>query len=216
MMRSILEEWDSSIFFYGGDIRQAGYRDEQYKLMGYECKQDFEEDDFFKEFHYPSVENLGSMNGVGRMLTEEDKRILIEHSDYLFNGIKEEEKLYKYMLKLALYLNRYRYLGTRKKTIKKLQTKIRKTPKKHHAEREKIEKIKSLAEQLILLMGGKYVSHGLITEELNKVIESPHLYIAKLLNPKTLLVSEIKKYLSNLKLRKQDEINNFITDISNI
>jgi len=47
IMRSILEEWDSSIFFYGGDISQAGYRDKQYKLMGYECEQDFKEDDFF-------------------------------------------------------------------------------------------------------------------------------------------------------------------------
>ena len=51
MMRSILEEWDSSIFFYGGDVGQAGYRDEQYKLMGYEYKLNFQEDDFFKEFY---------------------------------------------------------------------------------------------------------------------------------------------------------------------
>lgn len=216
MMRSILYEWDGSIFFYGSDTSLAGYTDEQYKLMGYECKKYFQTDTFFDEFELGSVENLGSFDGVGKKLTKEDKELLILYSDYLFDGIKEEKKVYRYMLKLALYLNRYRYLGTRKNIVKKIHTSGIKKPKKHYTEAQKTKKIKETAEFLILLMGGRFVSHGLIIDELKKVIESPHLYIYKPPNPKALFVAKIQSYLSNLKLKKQVEIKNFITDISNV
>jgi len=215
MMRSILYEWDSSIFICCGGVTFAGYTKKQYNLMGYNSQREFETDKFFEEFNYNSYrENLGSFDNAGKTLTNEDKELLIEHSDYLFNGIEDEKKLYKYMLKLALYLNHYRYLGTRKNVIKKIYKPTYKSSKKNYSKAEKVIKIRKIAEQLKSLMGN--IHHGTITEELNKVIQSPNDYIENPLDPKILRLQDIKNYLSNLQLKKQDNIKNFVADIQNI
>jgi len=198
-MTDLIEKWDASIFFDGGDTSKAGYTDEQYKLLGYEedrdfqikhniqgyagCK-DFQTDSFFEEFNF---ENRVKGQNFGKGLSKEDKFNLIEYSD-LFGGIKDETKGRKHMLKLALHLNRYRYLYTSDDMLWKLNAKNRlkrlnggknytdkeraEALKKKAAEAKKtIETLTKLINEMRDLMGGKGLSHGDTTDALNKCFE---------------------------------------------
>ena len=211
MMVDILDNWDNSIFYYGGDTSSAGYTDEQYKLLGYKDKSDFQTDDFFEEFSFQRHVQ-GHNIGIGEMFSNDDKDLLIKHGDCLFNLIKEKKTIYRYMLKLALHFNRYRYLQTRAERINRLNKKVRKSPKKNYSQKEKEKKLKKLAEDMILLMGGDRVVYEGVTDVLERIRDNPHVYILKK-HSETVKKDPIKSFLFSLNLKKPKEIESFITDI---
>ena len=167
MMVDIVDNWDNSIFFYGGDTSLVGYTEKEYRLLGYIDKKDFQTDNFFDEFNFS---NRIKGDNIGQILNDDDKEVLVEHADALFCNVPEEDKIYRYMLKLALHVNRYRYLKTRNKSINNLKTIIRPKLKKHYSKKEKETRLKKLAEEMIILMGGHHVIHEGITNELKKVM----------------------------------------------
>lgn len=193
IMTNLLDEWDASIFFHGGDTSNVGYTDEQYKLLNYKDKSDFQTDDFFEEFNF---ENRVQGMNIGKGLSKADKHNLKEYS-HLFKGIEDETKRRKYMLGLALHLNRYRYLYTRDAILWKLNKKNRLKllnkknrlkglkGEKNYTDEERAEALKNkatkakktietftkLINEIRDLMGGKGLSHGDTTDALNKCFE---------------------------------------------
>jgi len=208
MMVDIIDNWDNSIFFYGGDTSLAGYTEEQYKLLGYVDKQDFQTDDFFDEFSF-SNRVQGNNRGIGQILNDDDKHVLANYANVLFNTVEGKKTIYRYMLKLALHVNRYRYLKTRDISINKTNKINRPKIKKHYTKKQKEEKLKKLAKEMIALAGGR----NAITPELENIIQNPENYIPrtryKISQPKQV----IKDYLFGLKINKKDEIQDFIKKI---
>ena len=209
MMRSIIEIWDKSIFCYGGDISLVGYTGEQYQKLGFKNKRDFETDIFFNDF---SFEHRIKGDNIGQGLTNEDKESLIEHASYLFGNITEDEKAMKFMLGLALHVNRYRYLKNRKE-FSALEKMTIKSPKKHYPREERALEIRKTAKKLILLMGGEMISYGEITKNLKEIITNPINYMPMEINMKTTSIKDIRGFLSSLRINKMDEISNFISSI---
>jgi len=207
MMVDIIDNWDSSIFCYGGDTSSAGYTQKEYELLGYENKQQFTLDSFFREFNFS---NSIKGDNIGQTLSDGDRETLAEHAEALFFNVLEKDKIYRYMLKLALHVNRYRYLKTRETRLKDLisigKPYINKNVKKE-------QKLKKLAEEMILLMGGDVVIYEGITNELKKISNYPHAYIPKYNLKIAIPKKEIKAYLFSLKLKKAIEINAFIEEI---
>ena len=211
MMKEIVNKWDKNIFYYGSSIELVGYSDEIYGLLGYKDKREFETDEFFSDFD--GSMSIGGNQNIGEILNKHDKDLLHEHAESLFDGVVEKDKVYRYMLKLAMHLNRYRYLKTRESTINELIKMGKPKIRKHYSTKEKEEKLRKLAKEMMSLMGGKSVAYENITPALRQIIETPECYIPKtnfrIMQPKQV----IKDYLFGLHLKKSDEINNFIQDI---
>lgn len=255
MMKMIVYTWDQSIFYNGGSLSYAGYTDEQYKLLGYTSEPykeiesmnniRLQRDEFFDDFD--DFEPQG-FNNIGKGLTIEDKSILIDNSN-IFEDLKSEAFALKCMLGLALRLNRYRYLCTKNETSRKLlnrtRNKLNKSKKSYKVQEENLKKkaiklketmesFTKAADDIITLMGGTSISHGEVSDRLNKskkylsnsgelikqleiVIKYPNAYILKSYKPITTSKEDIKDYLKKLNLKgKSCEIKNFIRDINNV
>lgn len=241
MMEMILNEWDSSIFFYGGNISQAGFTNEQYNLMGYtgdEPKLWFVSDEFFSDFTF---ENSIKGQNIGHGLSEVDKSNLIEYS-HLFIGL-EKHMTVKYMLGLALHVNRYRYLKTRDKSLWTLSPKNRIKLKTNYSQKERatalkkkaekmleyIEEFKKESKEAIDLMGGinvryreseneliNFYSNNNLTKELQNIINNPSNFIPPNKIKISISLSIISDYLKSLKLKnKSIDIKNFISQLNN-
>jgi len=214
IMTDILDNWDNSIFYYGGDTSLAGYTKSEYQLLGYSGKEEFLSDIFFQEFHYSNtIQQKGTYINIGQGLNDDDKDLLIEHSHPLFSSVSKKDNLYKYMLKLALYVNRYRYLKSKEEIINKLNHIGILSPKKHYTTKEKEDKLKKCASDIILLMGGDTVIRSNILVDLKNMILNPHMYLQKKTYHIAIPKKAISTYLFSLNLKKPKEINNFITSI---
>lgn len=216
LMNDILYEWDNSIFLNGGNIGHTSFTN-IYELLGYEYYQQFARDDLFEEFNNSTDKNhfLDGMKG----LKDSDKKLLIDYSSNLFNTINiDKNTLLRYMLKLALLVNRYNhshYKDTMNKDIKKIMHK----KYLNYGKTEKINIFKKRVYDIIELMGGMstfYEETQEFKKELIEAYNNPSKYVIHRLEDKIQLnTTDIKNYLLSLKLpMKNDNIENFITDLN--
>lgn len=218
LMNDIINKWDKSIFLNGGDISNTEYTN-IYQSLGYDSYKDFLTDDFFEEFNSfnHSANKASFLNGMSG-LNEDDKELLLYQASILFNTIDIKDKLLpRYMLKLALLLDRYRQSHNKQDFNKVITNNIQKKYLKKTTD-DKTKIFKERVDDLIELMGGRITfceDTQNFKQSLHEAYNNPSLYVFDTSKETiSLPKQDIKDFLFSLKLKDKSQcIKDFITYI---